>query len=139
MSRKPFEELAAELAVRDADLPAALSVTRRSMELLRNRAADRVDNFIRAAVERGAEHLAEIEVSPVAADEKHIDCLQFRVSRGRWEVVCVGKPKGLVTLVGPFKRGKPEKPCADHPLGAETTGSALDELLLDLIREATRR
>ena len=71
--------------------------------------------------------------------EKHVDCLQFRVQRGRWELVCVAKPRGAVTLVGPFKRFGSERPCEDQPLPSEAAEQALQARLLELIRQACSR
>ncbi len=51
----------------------------------------------------------------------------------------MGKTKGEVTLVGPFRRGKPEKPCSDYPLRGAELGRALEDLLLRLIRAASER
>ncbi len=78
-------------------------------------------------------------MSGVEPDEKHVDCLQFRIARGRWEALCVVKAKGSVTLVGPFKRGKTEKPCSDQPLRGAAVESALEELVTRLIRVASER
>ena len=57
-------------------------------------------------------NLANLLLEPVDWDEKHVDCFQFRAARGRWEAVFVFKASGSATLVGPYKRGAPEKPCA---------------------------
>lgn len=137
MAGKRFEELAAALAARDRALPKQLSETRPAFEGLRQRALAGVDAFVRAARANDAEHLTHICVDEVEIDDKHVDCLQFRVRRGDWQVVCVSRTaKGVVTLVGPFRRGKPERPCVDHPLVGEDAGAALDDLLLELLREA---
>ncbi len=98
-----------------------------------------VEAFKRAAHDSDAAYLANLEVGSVEPDEKHIDCIQFRVARGRCEIVCVGKAKGSVTLVGPFRRGKPEKPCADYPLRGPEVEQALEDLLVRLIQVASER
>ena len=112
---------------------------RDALEALRGRALGSVAAFVRVARERGGAHLTDIGVGPVESDEKHVDCLQFKVARGRWELTCVGKARGVVTLVGPYRRGKPEKPCAEFPLPGAAADAALDDLLLALLREASAR
>lgn len=131
--------LADELAARDAGLAEQLATVRDATERLNGVARAAVDAFRIAAASSGAPHLTEISVSGVEPDEKHVDCLQFRVARGRWEAVCVAKAKGSVTLVGPFKRGKSEKPCSDQPLVGPEVEAALERLVADLIRAASER
>jgi hypothetical protein len=139
MEMRRFEELARELAARDVGLAAPLGKAREAAERLRSLAYERLEVFKAAAREADAEHLAQLAVGDVEPDEKHIDCIQFRVSRGRWELVCVAKADSKVTLVGPFRRGKPEKPCADHPLQGEEVEDAFEDLLVRLIRTASQR
>ncbi len=139
MDTQRLEQLARELAARDAGLTAVLQDVREAAEQLRGRAHALVEAFKQAARDSDAPHLAHLDVGPVEPDEKHVDCIQFRVTRGRWQAVCVGKTKGEVTLVGPFQRGKPEKPCADYPLRGAEVERALEELLLRLIRAASER
>jgi hypothetical protein len=134
-----FEKLAETLARRDEELGAGLEEAREAAERLRGLADAAVEGFRRAARARGAPHLAHLEVGGVEPDEKHVDCVQFGVRRGRWEALCVAKASGKVTLVGPFKRGKTEKPCLDVPLHGAQTESALDDLLLRLIEQASER
>jgi len=99
-----------------------------------------VDAFVRSARANGAEHLTHICVDDVQTDDRYVDCLQFGVTRGAWRIVCVARiQKGIVTLVGPFRRGKPERPCSDHPLLGDAAGPALEDLLLELLREASGR
>ncbi len=139
MHTEIFEQLARELAERDGDLPARLRDTRQATEHLREISVSAVDAFRRRAQELGAHHLTHLEVSPVIPDEKHVDCVSFRVQRGRLAVQCVGiaAEKGKVRLVGPFKKGKPEGPCADLPLRGSEVEKALEERIVALIREAT--
>ncbi len=139
MPHECFEALARELAARDRDLPEKLAAASAQAERLRETAEACIAAFRRAAREQGAGYLAGIEVGPVEPDEKHVDCLQFRIKRGCWALVCVAKAKGRVTIVGPFKTGKPEEPCADHPLGSAESEAALEDLLLALIRVASER
>jgi hypothetical protein len=138
MSSERFEKLAAELAAEQSGLSRRLSDVRESAEALRELAQASVQAFRRRATELGAEHLTRLEVSLVVPDEKHVDCLQFKLARGRWEVACVAiaKGEGKIRLVGPFKRGGAEHPCSDHPLRGPEVESALQDRIENLIREA---
>ena len=72
-------------------------------------------------------------------DEKHVDAVQFRIARGRHEVICVAiaRGEGRMRVVGPFKRGKEEGPCAEAPLRGAEVETLLEERLAALVREAT--
>jgi hypothetical protein len=139
MGTERFQKLAEALAARDSDLAPRLAQAREAAERLNHVAQVAVGAFRDAALERGAEHLTRVEVGPVEPDEKHVDCLQFRVARGRWESLCVVKAEGRVTLVGPFKRGKPEKPCSDQAPRGEAVEGALEDLIVRLITSASER
>ncbi len=139
MATDRFAELARELALRDRDLAARLERARARAAALREWAEHALQGFRDVARDAGAAHLAHVEVGPVEPDEKHVDCVQFKVERGRWEITCVAKSAGKVTLVGPYKKGKPEKPCHDHPLVGGETEQALEDLLVDLLRQASDR
>jgi hypothetical protein len=132
-------ELAARLAERDRDLAPALDRARRAAEALRSRTARAAERFRNAVSESAAEHLGHLEVGPVEPDDKHVDSVQCRLRRGRHEAIIVAKAAGKVTLVGPFKRGKPEKPCADLPLEGPEVEQALEDLLVRLIEQASER
>ncbi|MBW2279952.1 MAG: hypothetical protein JRG76_03740 [Deltaproteobacteria bacterium] len=135
----PLRALARELADRDRDLPDSLAEARAAAERLRERAVRAVEAFCDEARERGAEHLGHIDVGAVEPDDKHVDAVQLRLRRGRWEIVCVAKACGQVTLVGPYKRYKAEKPCLDVAFDAPELEASFDGLLLELLREATAR
>ncbi|MCE2390121.1 MAG: hypothetical protein J4G09_01400 [Proteobacteria bacterium] len=140
MGLERFEALAEELARRQAQLPERLSAAREAAEALRQRAAAAVAAFVTRARALGAEHLGDVVVSEVEPDEKHVDCLQFSVERGRHVLLCVaiaGESGGKIRLVGPFRRGKTEGPCADQPLRGPEVEAALDQGLLDLLRGAS--
>jgi hypothetical protein len=139
MSVERFEELARELTRRDRELAEFLPRAHDALAALRECAQGHVAAFVATVRRGGAPHLAELVVGPVEADEKHVDCVQFKVQRGRWEIVCVAKPRGVVTLVGPYRRGKAEQPCRDYPLPSEAAEDGLEELLLQLIRQACER
>ncbi len=139
MGTARFEQLAATLADRDRDVSESLGSVRPALEALRGQALGDIEAFVRVAREHGGAHLTDVAVGPVEWDEKHVDCLQFKVARGRWELTCVGKSRGVVTLVGPYRRGKPEKPCAEFPLPGREADAALEDRLLSLLREASAR
>ena len=135
----PLLELAERLSARDRDLGPGLARAQVAAERLRVHASAAIGRF-RSAVQRsGAEHLAHIEIGPVEPDDKHVDCLQCRVRRGRHEAVLVIKASGKVTLVGPFRSGKTEKPCTDFsPEGPEVEAGVVD-LLTRLLEQACDR
>lgn len=139
MATDRFAALARELSARDREVADSLALAREAAQRLRDRAEDNVSQFRRIVNEQGCSHLAAIEVRPVEADEKHVDCFQFKVARGRWEIVCVARAKAAIRLVGPYRRGEPEKPCTDHALQGREVERALDDLLLALIRQASDR
>ena len=133
-----FRKLAEELASRDPGLPARLREVREAARDLRELAFQAVEAFRERAAELGAPYLGNVEVSAVEPDEKHVDCVQFRVSRGRTELLCIAiaSAGGKVRLVGPFKRGKTEGPCADAPLRGPEVEHALEDRVERLLREA---
>jgi hypothetical protein len=139
MEANRFEALARELAERDRAIGASLAEARSAAAELRRHAEHAVATFCAAARAQGAEHLTEIRVGPVEPDEKHVDCVQLRIARGRHELVCVADAEGRITLVGPFRRGKQEGPCADFPLRGPELLLGFDERLVALIRTASER
>jgi len=134
-----FRKLAEELASRDPGLAARLRDAREAARDLRELAYQAVESFRERAAELGAPYLGNVEVSAVEPDEKHVDCVSFRVTRGRTVVVCVaiGAAPGKVRLVGPFQRGKGEGPCADAPLRGPEVERALEDRVERLLREAS--
>ena len=139
MDAQRFRKLADELAERDPTLAARLRAAREAARLLRDAAFEAVEAFRQRASELGAGYLGNIEVSGVEPDEKHVDAVQFRITRGRLEVICVAvaRGEGKMRVVGPFKRGKEEGPCAEAPLRGAEVESLLEERLAALVREAT--
>jgi len=137
MTTRRFEQLAEGLVHRDRELLGRLPKMQSELEGLRARAEHCVGAFCRAVTDRGAAHLADVHVGPVEPDEKRVGSLQFKVRRGRWEIVCVVKPRQAVVLVGPYRQGKPERPCQEHPLPSRAAEDALDELLLRFLCEAS--
>jgi hypothetical protein len=106
---------------------------------LRELAFEAIEAFRERAAEIGAPYLGNLEVSPVEPDEKHVDSVQFRVTRGRTELLCIAiaKEPGKIRLVGPFKRGKQEGPCAEAPLRGSEVEKALEDRIEQLVREAS--
>jgi hypothetical protein len=139
MATQRLIELAERLAERDRELSESLGRAWDCARDLQEKLATAAEAFRQTVRERGAEHLANVEVGPVEPDQKHVDCVQFRIARGRSEALCVVKAAGKVTLVGPYKRGKKEKPCVDFPLGGAEVESGLEDLLATLIEKASER
>ena len=133
-----FRKLADELGSRDPGLSLRLRDVREAARELRELAFEAVETFRERAAEIGAPYLGNLEVSPVEPDEKHVDCVRFRVTRGRIELLCIAiaQGHGKVRLVGPFKRGKEEGPCADAPLRGPEVVKALEDRIEQLVREA---
>lgn len=139
MDAQRFRKLAEEIAERDPGLAVRLRDAREAARALRDSAFEAVEAFRQRASEIGAPYLGYIDVSQVEPDEKHVDAVQFRVTRGRFEVICVAiaRGEGKMRVVGPFKRGKEEGPCAEAPLRGSEVESLLEERLAELVREAT--
>ncbi len=139
MDNQRFAKLADELAERDPALALRLREAREAARELRDSAYGAVEAFRQRASEIGAPYLGNIEVSRVEPDEKHIDAVQFRIARGRFELLCIAiaRGDGKMRIVGPFKRGKEEGPCAEAKLRGAEVESLLEERLAALVREAT--
>jgi hypothetical protein len=133
-----FRELADELAARDPKLVQRLRDVREVARGLREGAYGAIEAFRERAAEIGAPYLCNLEVSEVEPDEKHVDCVQFKISRGRLELLCIAiaRDGGKLRLVGPFKRGKVEGPCAEAPLRAPEVEEMLADRIAALMREA---
>jgi hypothetical protein len=139
MEIRRFEALAAELAGRQVGLPEQLALIREPAEQLRLQAERAVDAFRARARVLGAEHLTHVTVSRLEPDQKHVNCLQFSIERGRHTLLCVAIANadgGKIRLVGPFRSGKTEGPCAEHPPCGPEVEAALEQRILDLLREA---
>ncbi len=140
MDPTKFEALAQDLARLQSDLPGQLADVRAAAEELRKRAHECVEAFCRRARELGAHQLEHVEVSTVGPDDKHVDCVQFSVARGRTALLCVAIADGVggkVRLVGPFRQGKVEGPCGDYPLSGAEVEAGLEQRMLDLLRAAS--
>ena len=139
MDAKRFEDLAEKLAALDPGLSERLERARAGAERLRARLAGATDAFARRARALGADQLTSLSVSPVGPDQKHTDCLQFSLERGRWALICVALAEGeplRARIVGPFRRGQSEGPCADFPLESPEAEAELERRALELIQRA---
>ncbi len=110
-----LEQLGQELGEREAAFAEQLQEARARAEELRADVADALTRFHAAAQKAGALHLS-LDVSPVRVDDKHVRACEFELSRGRHRAIVTAKSRGEVTLVGPFRVGKPEGPCRSFPL-----------------------
>jgi hypothetical protein len=124
------------LGEREAAQARALSEARSCAEKLRARVESALADFHREASAAGAPHL-RVELSDVRVDEKHLRAVQFDLSRGRHHAIVTAKSRGDVTLVGPFRAGKPEGPCLTFPVDAgPELESALGDFLERFLEEA---
>ena len=138
MDAQRFRKLAEELAGRDPQLAVRLRDVREAARGLREHAFLAVEAFRQRASELGASYLGHIDVSAVEPDEKHVDAVQFRVARGRMELLCIAiaRGDGKTRVVGPFKRGEKEAPCAESALRGPEIEELLEERIAALVREA---
>lgn len=80
----------------------------------------------------------KIEVTPPRIDDKHLHAIEFDLERGRHRGVITVKTKREVTLVGPFRSGKPEGPCRSFPFDAdEDLENALGDFLRRFLEAAS--
>lgn len=120
-----LESLGRSLGERELAHRQGLEQARTQVERLREQVAQAFERFHAAAEGAGAPHL-RIEVSPVRVDDKHLRSVEFELQRGRHRAIVTAKSRGEVTLVGPFRVGKPEGPCLSFPFEAQ------DELMAAL-------
>ena len=95
-----------------------------------------IDHF-NALVGESVPHL-QVEVTPPRVDDKHLHAIEFDLERGRHRGVITVKTKREVTLVGPFRAGKPEGPCRSFPFDADADlEDALGDFLRRFLEEAS--
>ena len=95
-----------------------------------------LDRFHRAAAGAGAPHL-RVELSETRINDKHVRAVEFELSRGRYRAIVTAKSRGDVTLVGPFRTGKVEGPCASFAFDAgDELDAALGDFLARFLEEA---
>ncbi len=125
------------LGARESTHRAALEVACRDSRVWHERVRAAVDVFHAEASAAGAPHV-RLEVGEPRLDEKHVRAMEFEIRRGRHVGIVVVKAKGEVTLVGPFRTGKPEGPCRSLPRDAESDiEAALGAFLERFVEEAT--
>jgi hypothetical protein len=131
-----LEALGRELGAREAPFRDDLTRARGVAERLRDRVAEALGRFHRAAAAAGAPQLEAI-VSDTRADDKHLRAVQFDMARGRYRAIVTVKARGEVTLVGPFRAGKDEGPCRTFPIESESEiDAALAGFLERFLEEA---
>ena len=131
-----FERLGRTLGEREAEHARKIEEARACVEKLRVTVASALEDFHCAARAAGSLHL-EIGLSDVRIDDKHVRAVEFELSRGRHRAIVTAKSRGELTLVGPFRKGKAEKPCRSFPFGAhQELHDALGDLLERFLEEA---
>jgi hypothetical protein len=110
-------ELGRRIGAREASHRQALAEARRRAEDLHRRVAAALEAFHAGVSESGAEPIG-IGIGPVRGDDKHIRAVEFELTRGRYRAIVTVKSRGEVMLVGPFKSGGAEGPCATFPFDA---------------------
>jgi hypothetical protein len=112
--RTRLRDAGRRLGSREAEHATALSEAQVRAAKLRGAVADAVAGFNEGARAAGAPHLV-LEVGEPRVDDKHLRAIEFELRRGRHRAIVTVKSRGEVTLVGPFKAGKPEGPCQTFP------------------------
>ena len=131
-----LEDLGREIGAREAPFRDDLARARSVAEKLRDRVAEGLDRFQRAAAGAGAPQI-HTTVSETRVDDKHLRAVQFDLERGRYRAIVTVKARGEVTLVGPFHAGKTEGPCRSFPIGSTAEiDSALVAFLERFLEEA---
>ena len=131
-----LEQLGRELGEREAAFAEGHQEARARAEELRADVADALTRFHAAAEKAGAAHLS-LDVSPVRVDDKHVRSCEFELIRGRHRAIVTVKSRGEVTLVGPFRVGKPEGPCRSFPLApSDEFAAAFEGFLASFVEDA---
>ncbi len=131
-----LEQIGRTLGARESRHVTDLHEARLQIGEIRHRVQFALKRFHAAMSDAGAPHL-RIEISEIRIDEKHLRAVEFDVTRGRHKAIVVGKSRGEITLVGPFRTGKPEGPCKSIPFGAkDELDAALGDFLTSFVEEA---
>jgi len=131
-----FERLGRALGAREAEHARTLEEARSCAETLRAAVASVLEDFHRAAHAAGSPHLM-IGLGDIRIDDKHVRAVEFELFRGRHRAIVTSKSRGEVTLVGPFHKGKAEKPCRSFPFDAlQELREALGDFLEQFLEEA---
>jgi len=128
--------LGAELAQREAASRSDRQEVERRAAALHDRVSIALDAY-HAAVEAADAPQLRVTLSPPRADDKHLHAVEFDLRRGRYTAIVTVKLRGEITLVGPFRAGKPEGPCKSFPFAAAAElDAALADFLEEFLREA---
>jgi hypothetical protein len=131
-----LEDLGRSLGEREAAYTRDLEAARLQADALRARVEEALERFHAAAARAGAPHL-RIDLSEIRVDDKHLRAVEFELTRGRHQAIVVAKSEGEITLVGPFRRGKPEGPCKSMPFDSKVEiSTALGDFIAAFIEEA---
>ncbi len=130
-----IEALARDLARRESSHAEAIEEAQAKAGGLHRQVDDAIARF-NAAVGLSIPYL-EVSVSAPRVDDKHLHAVEFDLERGRHRAIVTVKSKGEITLVGPFRSGKAERPCRSFAFGAEAElQDALAEFLECFLEEA---
>ena len=141
MTSRSIEDLALEIAAKEAGRQEARRRAQNLLIRLHARARTALDRFGRAVREAGAPHLDLVVLEPVEPDDKSVRAFQFSIHRGAFTALVVSRDKGEVMLVGPFKRGHAGEPCHALSLdrGEGAIEEAIDDLMMALIEQSYAR
>lgn len=132
MNLDAIREKARALAAREKPALEDLRIARAAALSMHEAAAAVIRAFESEAAAGGAPHL-RLELSEVQPDAKSIRACQFSVSRGRVMVWVIALPESKFRLVGPFKRGETEGPCAEGGVGDADRDDRIAALIGNLI------
>ncbi len=129
-----MEALATAIVAREERHAEDLTRAQDKAKELHARVSGAVERF-NGAVAQNAPGL-QLRVNAPRLDDKHAHAVQFDLERGRHRAIVTVKSKAEVTLVGPFKAGKPEGPCRTFPFAAtEDLDDALGDFLERFVEE----
>lgn len=129
------EALALSLAQRERHHVEAIEKAHDRAVTLHGEVSAAIDRF-NTVVSDSIPYLA-IAISSPRVDDKHLHAVEFDLERGRHRAVVTVKAKGEVTLVGPFRAGRPEGPCRTFAFDAEEDlNDAIGDFLERFLEEA---
>lgn len=129
------EALARDLAEREHNHVKEIETAQYKAAELHRKVAAAIDRF-NTVVGESAPYL-QVAVSAPRVDDKHLHAVEFDLERGRHRAIVTVKSKGEVTLVGPFRFGKPEGPCRSFEFRAEAElEDAIGDFVTRFLEEA---
>lgn len=123
--RKHCSALGRAIGAREAEHVDALAQAFGEARRLHAALTDGLSALHAALDAAGSSHL-RVSLGEPRLDEKHVRAVQFELVRGRTVALVSVKSRGDVVLVGPFRSGKTEGPCAKVPF---VDPAAVDEAL----------